>query len=85
MSIISKQLEIVKKFSKDIGLHSGEDKCAYVCIEKGTTVQSEPIEISQLKIQPFAEGDCYRYLGINKNIFYICMLNKEKVTKEYLN
>ena len=58
MSIISKQLEIVTRFSKDIGMHFGEDKCTYLRIEKGTTVKSEPIEINQLKIQPTDEGDC---------------------------
>ena len=85
MSIISKQLEIVTKFSKHIGMHFDEDKCACLRIEKGTIIKSEPIEINQLKIQPTAEKDCYRYLGFEENISYNGMLNKEKVTKEYWN
>ena len=79
MSIISKHLEIVTRFSKDIGMHIGEDKCAYRRIEKGTTVKSEPIDINQIKIQLIDEGDCYGYLAYNG------MLNKEKVTGEYSN
>ena len=78
MSIISKQLEIVTRFSKDIGMHLVEDKCAYLRTEKEKTVKSEPIEINQLKIQPIDEGDCYRYLGIDENMSYNGMLNKEK-------
>lgn len=77
MSIINKQLEIVTRFSKDTGMHFDEDKCAYLRIEKGTTVKSDPIEIKQLKIEPIAERDCYRYLDIDKNIFYNTMLNKK--------
>lgn len=44
---------------------------------KSTTVKSDPIEIKQLKIEPIAERDCYRYLDIDKNIFYNTVLNKE--------
>ena len=65
MSITSKQLEIVTRFSKDVGMHFGVDKCAYLRIKKGTRVKSEPVEINQLKIQPIDEGDCYRYLSID--------------------
>ena len=78
MSIISKQLGIVTRFSKDMGMHFGEDKWAHLCIEKGTTVKSEPTEINKLKLQPIDEGNF-------DNISYNGMLNKEKVTREYLN
>ena len=47
-------------------------------LKKGTTATSELIEINQLKIQPIEEGDCYRYLGIDKNISCNGMLNKKK-------
>ena len=42
-------------------------------------------DTNQLKIQPIDERDYYRYRGIDENISYNGMLNKEKVTKEYLN
>ena len=48
MSIISKQLEIVTRFSKYIDMHFGKDKCTYIRNEKGTVVKSELIEINQL-------------------------------------
>ena len=49
-----------------------------------TAVKPEPIEINQLKI-PTDKKYCYRYPGIDENISYNGMLNKEKVTWEYLN
>lgn len=79
--IISKQLDIVTRFSKDTGVHYGEDNYAYLCIEKVTTVKSVPVEVNQLKTQPIDGGDRYRYLGINKNISYSGMQNKEKVIR----
>ena len=52
---------------------------------KKHTVKSEPPEINQLKTKPNDEGDCYRHLGPEENISYNGMLDKEKVTREYLN
>jgi hypothetical protein len=83
---IKKQLDLITTFSRDIGMSFGEDKCAYLQIEKGKLITSQdPIVINQLTIQPIAEGDCYRYLGIDENISYNGPINKERVTKEYLN
>ena len=63
----------------------GEDKCAFLHIEKGTIKKSSPQNISHLTIQPVADADSNKYLGIDSNITYNGPLNKEKVSKEYLN
>ena len=55
----------------------GGEKCTFVQIEKGI--------INHLTIQPVADGNSYKYLGIDENITYNGPLNKEKVSKEYLN
>ena len=34
---------------------------------------------------PVAGGDSYKYLGMDENITYNGPINKEKVSKEYLN
>ena len=38
-----------------------------------------------LTIKPIEEGDNYKYLGIDENISYNGPINKERVTKEYIN
>ena len=47
--------------------------------------KSSPLNINHLTIQPFAGGDGYKYLGTDEIIRYNGPLNKEKVSKEYLN
>ena len=85
MNTVKRQLEIVTTFSKDIGMKFGEKKCAFLQIEKGIIKKSSPLNINHLTIQPVADGDSYKYLGIDENITYNGPLNKEKVSKEYLN
>ena len=43
------------------------------------------LNINHVTIQPVADGDSYKYLGIDENITYNGPLNKENVSKEYLN
>ena len=58
-----KQLDIITTFSQDINMQFGEDKCAYLQIEKGKIMQNlEPISINGLTIKPIEEGDNYKYL-----------------------
>ena len=45
----------------------------------------KPISISSLTIKPIEEGDNYKYLGIDENISYNSLINKEGVTKEFIN
>ena len=85
MNTVKRQLEIVTIFSKDIGMKFGEEKCAFLQIEKGIIKKSAPLNINHLTIQPVADGDSYKYLGIDENITYNGPLNKENVSKEYLN
>ena len=57
ISILKKQLDLVTKFSKNIGMKFGQDKYAYVKIEKGKNTTTSAIEIkgsnlSWFKIKP---------------------------------
>ena len=64
----------------------GKDKCPYLQIEKGKVMQNlKPISLNSLTIKPIEEGDNYMYLGIDENISYNGPINKERVTKEYIN
>ena len=77
INTVKRQLEIVTTFSKDIGMKFGEEKCAFLQIEKGIIKKSSPLNINHLTIQPVADGDSYKYLGIDENITY----NKSPSTK----
>ena len=61
----------------------GQDKCAYIKIEKGKNTTTTPIEINGLTIKPIQEGESYRYLGQDEYIAYEGTINKERVSKEY--
>ena len=79
-----KQLDIITTFSQDINIQFGEDKCAYLQIEIEKKMQ-KPISINGLAIKAIEEVDNYNYLGIDENISYNGPINKERVTKEYIN
>ena len=54
------QFDIVTTFSEDIGMKSGEDKCVYLQIKTGKTVQhEEPIFSNQLIIKLIKGSECY--------------------------
>ena len=81
-----KQLDIITTFSRDINMQFGEDNCAYLQIENGKVMQNlKPISINGLTTKPIEKGDNYKYLGIDGNISYNGPINKERVTKEYIN
>ena len=63
----------------------GEEECTFLQIEKRIIKTSSSLNINHLTIQPVADGDSFKYLGIDENITYNGPLNKEKVSKEYLN
>ena len=61
-----KQLDIITTFSQDINMQFGEDKYAYLQIEKGKAMQNlKPISINDFTIKSIEEGDNYKYLGID--------------------
>ena len=54
----------------------GQDKCAYIKIEKGKNTTTTPIETNGLTIKPIQEGESFRYLGQDENIAYEETINK---------
>ena len=66
MNMVKSQFDIT--FLKDTGMKFGEDKCAFLHIKKRIIKKPSPLNINYLTIQPVAEGDSYKYLGIHKNI-----------------
>ena len=63
-SRIKKQLDLVTRFSQDIEMNFGQDKCANLVIEKGQIKHNgHNLEMIGVKIQQVEEGECYKYLG----------------------
>ena len=82
---VKQQLDIITEFSHDIGMKFGEDKCAFINIEKGKQkLIGHPIQINGVKIQELAKEKTYKYLGLDESTSYDTELNKEKISKEYI-
>ena len=79
-----KLLELITGFANDIVMQFGEDKCAYINIEKGMRKEENiTIEINGLKMAELKSEDSYKYLGMDEDLAYPGELNKERVQKEY--
>ena len=76
--------EYFRRFSNDIGMQFGLDKCAVLIIKRGKIVKSEGIELpNDEKIRSLKEDDSYKYLGILQSNEIQRKDMKEKVGKEY--
>ena len=81
---IKKQLDLVTRFSQDIGMNFGQDKCAHLVIEKGQIKHNgQDLEMNGVKIQQVDEAEFYKYLGQDENISYVGTVNKKRVCKEH--
>ena len=65
-NMLTNQLKIVKKFSTDITMKFGLDKCATVSIEKGKFKKKDGFDIQDLSIRTLQEDETYKYLGIEE-------------------
>ena len=81
-----KQLQVITKFTNDIGMTFDADKCAYLYIERGQRkTLGDTINVNGLELTELIENDSYKYLGCDEDIGYKGNLNKERVKKEYFN
>ena len=63
MNGVKKQLDLVTRFSQDIGMKFGQNKCAHHVIEKVQVKNNgQHLEMNGVKIQQVDEGECYKYL-----------------------
>ena len=70
----------------------GIDKCSYINIERKnietTSTQKKSLSVNlclnDFKISELENGKCYKYLGQDEDIEFDNVLNKERVTAEYL-
>ena len=78
------QLDLITTFTNDICMELGNDKCAYINIEKGKNVSlGEKFGINGIELNELECGEKYKYLGQDEGIGYDNVLNKDRVMKEY--
>ena len=78
------QLDVITSFSNDIGMQFGEDKCAYIYIERGKRKSlGKNIQINEVKIRELEEEESYKYLGLDESVQFENAINKENIITEY--
>ena len=78
-------VKIVRKFSSDIGVAFGIDKCAVLTLKKGKTMQSDGITMPNRDVMKELEKkDSYKYIGILQVIEIKYKEMNGNVRKEYI-
>ena len=81
---MKKLLDFVTTFSRDIGMTFGQDKCAYLIIEKGKIkTTGKNLTMNNVTLKEIEHNNSYKYLGQDENISYGGQVNKERVRNEY--
>ena len=76
-------VEVVRVFSKDIGMEFGLDKCAVLELKAGVRVQCEGITMPDGRVMKEVDEKGYKYLGILEGAQIRTREMKELVKKEY--
>ena len=77
-------VELVRMFSRDIGMVFGVDKCAVVGMENGRRVQCEGIRLPNGEEMKEVDENGYKYLGVLEGTDIMHKEMKKKVKEEYL-
>ena len=64
---IKKQFNLVTRFSQDIGMNFGQNKCTLLVTDMGQIKNNGHLEMNDVKIQQVDEGKCLKYLGQDEN------------------
>ena len=83
-SELEELLKIVHKFSTDIGMEFGFDKCAMLSIKAGSRIESDGITLPTGETIKDLEEVGYKYLGVLEETKIKCSEMKEIVRHEYL-
>ena len=81
---LNKLIQIVHKFSADIGMDFGLDKCAKCTLKKGKKAATENFQLENgTSIADLREDSSYKYLGIEENAGIEHKLMRDKITTQY--
>ena len=78
-------LDLITRFTNDINMKFGLDKCAYIYIERGKRKSpGTKLTINNIEITELESGDTYKCFGQDEDIGFKGELNKQRVMEEYL-
>ena len=77
-------VELVRVFSRDIGMEFGLDKCAVLSIRKGVKVHCDGIGLPSGEAMKELDENGYKYLGVLEGADIMNREMKKKVKEEYL-
>jgi hypothetical protein len=81
-----RQLHLITRFTSDIGMKFGSEKCAYINIEKGQIRSlGSKVSANDLQLSELTSDEPYKYLGIDEDIRYRGELTKSRVRSEYIS
>ena len=76
-------VSVVERFSRDIGMEFGLEKCGMLTVQRGVKVKSEGIELPDGKMIQEVDQNGYKYLGILQCDTVMEKEMKVKVENEY--
>ncbi|KAI5738427.1 hypothetical protein M8J77_006974 [Diaphorina citri] len=78
-------MNTVLKFTTDIKMEFGLDKCAHISIEHGKVIDTETLELmlNDVSIQNLDENQYYKYLGIKQYLNINHSQIKRELTNQY--
>ena len=78
-------LGLITRFTNDINMKYGLDKCAYIYVEPSKRKSlGKKLTINNIEITELESGDAYKCLGQDEDIGFKGELNKQRVLEEYL-
>lgn len=77
-------VEVVRTYSRDIGMEFGLEKCAVLEMKRGEKVECEGIELPTGEMMKEVDDGGYKYLGVLESSKVLQKAMKEKVGNEYL-
>jgi Reverse transcriptase (RNA-dependent DNA polymerase) len=79
------QLDLITRYTADIGMKFGSEKCAYLNIINGkVTSLGDKIQMNGLQLSELPKDDPYKYLGIDEDVRYRGEITKQRVRTEYI-
>ncbi|KAI5693857.1 hypothetical protein M8J75_006803 [Diaphorina citri] len=77
-------LDLVARYSIDIKMEFGVEKCAKAIVQRGKLVITENIKINEeMEIKQLEQDNTYKYLGIEESNEIECEKMKKLIEKEY--
>ena len=78
--------DLITRFTNDISMKFGSDKCAYNYIERGKRKSlGTKLTINNIDITELESGDTNKYLGQDEDIGFKGKLNKQRVIRKIWN